>query len=134
MGILVITSCGAKKNSEPMVAYKLYKSSRIRAVYNRRCGCHMAILSAKCGLIDSHQVIKPYDLKMNKARSKALIPSISKKLSSYDKVVFFAGGSNKHYYECLKNACKLLGIELFSVGYANMGDINKLPQLIRSLK
>jgi len=131
---LVVTCCGARKNSIPMVAYKLYKSSRIRAVYNRRYGCDMAILSAKYGLIDAHETIEPYDMRMDENRSKELESTISKKLRGYERVVFFAGGSGKYYRECLRNACEATKMDLITIGYANLGDINKLSETIEKAK
>ena len=59
--IAIVTACGNKKESVPLPAYKLYKSSRIKAVYNRRQNHDMFILSAEHGLIPAEKVIAPYN-------------------------------------------------------------------------
>jgi len=127
---LVVTACGAKKNSEPMEAYKLYKSSRVKAVYNRRRGCDMAILSAKYGLVDANDVIEPYDKKMTEESMNEIIPFIIEKIKKYDKIVYYKGGSNKLYLNCIEKACFNAKKKLITVGYANLGDINKLSKFL----
>lgn len=134
MKILVLTACSGKKKDRSMPAYKLYRSSRIKAVYNRRCGHDMGILSAQYGLVSARDIIDPYERVMDEMRALELVPLVAEKIKDYDCVVFFAGGSNRLYYECLKSACELSNVKLFSVGYANMGDINELPKLIKRLK
>ena len=59
--IAVVTACGRGKKNYPTKAYKLYKSSRIKAVYNLKNNTDMYILSAKYGLIHADEVIEPYD-------------------------------------------------------------------------
>lgn len=44
-----------------MPAIDLYKSSRIKAVNNRRNGADFAVLSAKYGLIYPDRVIRDYE-------------------------------------------------------------------------
>jgi len=70
--ILMVTTCGARKHSEPKPAWKLYKSSRIRAVYNRRMGHDMCILSTKYGLVEADAVIEPYEAVMTEQIAKEL--------------------------------------------------------------
>jgi len=130
MKILVVTACGAKKHSEPMEAYKLYKSARIKAVFNRRCGCDMKILSAKYGLIDVFNIIEPYEIIMNEKRALKLIPLIVNIIKKYNYIVFFKGGSNNNYLTCIKGACKKARIVLITLGFANMGGINDLSLVI----
>jgi len=132
MKTLLVTACGAKKHSEPMEAYKLYKSSRIRAVYNRRNGCDMAILSAKYGLVGINEIISPYEQTITEQRILDLMPSIIKKILHYDKVVYYKGGANRLYFDCIKDACDNNGVSFFSVGYAHMGDIDKIGELIKT--
>jgi len=132
--ILVVTACGGKKNSESMVAHRLYKSSRITAVYNRRSDCDMAILSAEYGLVGAEEVIAPYERVMDEGRAQELVPSVSKKLQSYDCVIFFKGGARKAYLRCLKDSCQRVGKLLVALGYANMGGINDLPKAIDYVK
>jgi len=134
MNTLIVTSCGAKKRTKPMEAYKLYKSARIKAVYNRRGNCDMAILSAKYGLIDVNTIIEPYNKKMDEQSAIELLPQITKYINYYDQVIFYSGGSNKYYKLCIESACKIKGKKFTSIGYNIMGDINKLPSLIINLK
>jgi len=132
--ILVVTACGAKKNSQPMMAHQLYKSSRITAVYNRRSGCDMAILSAEYGLIGAEEVIAPYERVMDEKRAQELVPSVAERIELYDFVVFFKGGARKAYLLCLKNSCRRVRKTLVTLGYANMGGINDLPEAINLVK
>lgn len=128
--IALITACGEKKNPQPMVAYKLYRSSRIRAVYNRRNGSDMYILSAEYGLVDAHKVIEPYDRVMDERRARELVPSVTEKLRNYEYVIFFKGGARSSYLSCVEEACRTLGKTLVTFGYAFMGGINDLPKII----
>ena len=132
--ILVATACGAKKNPRPMPAYKLYKSTRIKAVYNRRSGCDMSILSAEYGLVGAHEVIGPYERVMDEQRARELIPSVAEKLKSCDCVIFFKGGARKAYLSCIEAACQKAGKALVSLGFANMGGINDLPEVIKLVR
>lgn len=131
--ILIVTGCGVSKHSEPMEAYKLYKSSRIKAVYNRKQGCDMCILSAKYGLVDAEKVIGPYEKVMDEKRASELMPSILEKISKYDYVILFKGGTKQIYQKCIENACKIAEKPLIQFGYAHMGEINKLTSIIESL-
>ena len=134
MKVLIVTPCGAKKNPEPMQAYRLYKSSRIKAVYNRRSGSDMCILSAEYGLVNAHETIKPYERVMDVRRTEELVPSVARKLKNYDCVIFFKGGAREVYLSCIKVACQKAGKTLVSLGYANMGGINDLPKVITFMK
>lgn len=133
MKVLIVTACGSKKNSRPMFAYKLYKSSRIKAVYNRRCGSDMCILSAEYGLVEIHKTVRPYERMMDEQRARELVPSVTKKIQSYDCVVFFKGGVRKAYLSCIKAACEKMGKILVTLGFANMGGIKDLPLIIELL-
>ena len=131
---MIVTACGAKKNPGPMPAYKLYKSSRIKAVYNRRSGSDVCILSAEYGLVNANKTIKPYERVMDERRAEELVPSVTKKLKNYDCVVFFKGGAREAYLSCIKAACEGAGKTLVTLGYANMGGINDLPKVINFVK
>ena len=129
-----MTACGAKKNSEPKLAYKLYKSARIKAVYNRRSGCDMGILSAEYGLVRAHEVIEPYERLMDEKRAEELASSVSENLQSYDCIIFFKGGARKSYFSCINAACDKARKTLVTLGFANMGGINDLPKVIELAK
>ena len=131
--IALITACGAKKKSSPMEAYRLYFSSRIKAVYNRRSFCDMYILSAQYGLVEAHQVIKPYNRVMDEKRALELVPSVVEIIQNYGIVIFFKGGARKAYLSCVKEASKSASIILITFGYANMGGINDLSKIIASV-
>ena len=128
--IALITACGEKKRTNPMEAFQLYRSSRIKAVYNRRGDCDMFILSAEYGLIEANQIIAPYERILDEARAVELIPSVAKKVQDFDNVIFFKGGARKVYLLCVEEACRRAGKKLVTLGYANMGGINDLPNII----
>ena len=71
--ICIVTACGNKKHAEPLPAWKIYKSSRIKAVYNRRNNHDMYILSAQHGLVFSEKIIAPYNRIMDEERAKELV-------------------------------------------------------------
>ncbi|MGQ4916064.1 MAG: DUF6884 domain-containing protein [Candidatus Asgardarchaeia archaeon] len=128
--IAVVTACGRGKKNYPTKAYKLYKSSRIKAVYNLKNNTDMYILSAKYGLIHAEEVIEPYDEVMTEDKAIQLTPSVAEKLKGYDFVIFFKAGARKEYLNCIHQACKLANVNLIAFGYGNMGDVRKLPDLI----
>lgn len=130
MKALIVTACGAKKKPRPMLAYKLYKSARIKAVYNRRCGNDMKILSAEHGLLDAHKTIEPYERILDQKRALELVTSVARQIEDYDCVVFFKGGARKAYTSLIKAACEKAGRTLVTLGYANMGGINDLPKVM----
>ena len=129
--VCVITACGNKKRDHPSPARKLYKSSRITAVYNRRDGCDMYILSARHGLLPSEKVIAPYDQIMDWKRKRELLPSMVEVLQGYDRVVYFKAGASGIYEKCMKEACAQAGKQLDSFGSRNMGGIGELPERIK---
>jgi hypothetical protein len=133
MKTAIVTACGAKKNPVPMSAYRLYKSSRIKALYSRCGSSDMYILSAKYGLVNAHEVIDPYERFMDEQRAKELVPSVAKRLREYDYVIFFKGGARKAYFSCIRAACNKAGRVLVAFGYAHMGGINDLPKILKSL-
>lgn len=128
--ILVVTACGRKKYDKPMAAWKLYKSSRIKAVYHRTMGHDMGILSAKYGLIKADEVIEPYEAVMDEDKAKRFVLQAAKVIEDYDYVVYFKGGARKEYLDCMRSACKFAGKKLIVVGYANMGGINDVPKVL----
>ena len=130
MKILIATACGAKKNREPMAAHRLYKSARIKAVYNRRLGNDMGILSAEHGLLDAQEITEPYERIMDEKRALELIPSVAEQVREYDCVIFYKGGARKSYMTCIKGACEKAKKTLVLLGFANMGGINDLPKAI----
>lgn len=132
--ILVVTCCGARKHNEPKPAWQLYKSPRIRAVYNRRNGHDMCILSTKYGLVDADEVIEPYEETLTKQKTNELIPQIVEKIQSHDCVVYYRGGAGREYFNCIREACERAGKTLISFGCKYMGDINLLPKVIQLIE
>lgn len=132
--ILVITTCGARKHSEPKPAWQLYKSPRIRAVYNRRNGHDMCILSTKYGLVDAEKVIEPYEETLTEQKAEQLIPQMVKKINGYNYVVYFKGGAGKEYFNLMREACEHAGRTLVSFGYRFMGDIDELPNILQLIE
>jgi len=131
--VALITACGNKKENRKLPAGKIYKSARIRHLYRRskELKVPFLILSAKYGLVEANKEIEPYDAVMDKRRCKELKEQIKEKLKKYETVVFFKGGARKDYYECLKEACKEVGVKLISFGSGNMKGIRELPQKLK---
>lgn len=133
--VVLVTSCGAKKEETPQPAGRLYKSSRIRHLYKRskELGIPFYILSAKYGLINADTVIEPYDKVMTPERAAELLPQVKEILKSFDLVVFYKGGARKEYRELIEKACEETGTRLISFGYGNMGDIRKLNKILEGI-
>ena len=132
--LILITACGAKKKNKPAQAYQLYLSPRIKAVYNRKDDVDMYILSAKYGLVNAHQIIKPYNEIMTPEKARILAPQIAKTLKNYKNAIFYKAGARKEYLECMINACKIAKTNLIAIGYGFMGDIGQIPYIIELLK
>ena len=130
MKILIVTACGKRKDTSLQPAWKLYKSPRIRAVYNRRNGHDMAILSSKYGLVKAEKVIEPYEEVLTKQRVEELLPQVVEGIRYYDAVVYFRGGAGKEYRNLINEACEKAGKKFACCGYKNLGDVNKIPQLL----
>ena len=129
-----MTACGKSKKGIPQPAFQLYRSPRIKAVYNRRNGQAMAILSARYGLVKAEQIIEPYEQALTKERATELIPQISKQIQEFDYVLYYRGGAGRQYYELIETACEKAGKNLLTVGYKNLGDINKVTEAIKNLQ
>ena len=130
MKYAVITACGNKKNSLPLPAWQLYKSPRIKAVYNRKGNHDMYILSAKYGLVNAEQIIEPYNRIMDDARCDELLPEIKKIVEKYDVVIFFKAGARKLYEQCILKSCEMANVRVISFGFGFMGGINDLPKYL----
>lgn len=130
MRILVATAWVSFLSPHATEGYRLYKSARIKAVYNRRGKHDMAILSAEYGLFDAHEVKAPYQRVMDENRCQYLMSDIVRKVSQYDFVVYFKGRARREYHECIKEACRRASKPFVSFGYANMGDIGELEAIL----
>ncbi|HII95166.1 MAG TPA: hypothetical protein HA367_05485 [Candidatus Methanofastidiosum sp.] len=130
MKILLATACGAKKNKGKMPAIDLYKSSRIKAVYNRRNGADFAVLSAKYGLLYPDKIIKDYEQVLDFKGVKKLIPQVTEFINKYELIVFFKGGSREEYRELIKQASEAINKPLVLIGNRNQEDIGKLEELL----
>lgn len=130
--VVLITACGRRKLNYPERAYRLYNSTRIRYLYSksRKIGVPFYILSAKHGLVESETIIEPYDEVMTLDKCSQLVDSIRKVVSRFNVVIYYKGGSRKEYLECIKQAMKGLDSKLIEFGYAIMGDINKLEDIL----
>jgi len=136
MKIALATACGDKKHNFRTQAYKLYKSPRIKTVYNRKNDCDMYILSAKHNLLPAEKVITPYNEIMTMKKAKQFVPIIADKLNNegYNWVVFFKGGANLNYLYCIRESCKKAKINFISIGFAFQGDMGQLSEVIRLIK
>lgn len=131
MNISIITACGNKKELSAMPAWKLYKSSRIKAVYNRKANHDMYILSAEHGLLPADKIIKSYNRVMDEQRCAELIPKVKDVVKNYDAIIYFKAGARGLYQRCLEKACSECGVKLISFGFGFMGGINDLPEKIK---
>jgi len=138
MCVIVITACGRAKETKPLLAWRLYKSPRIKYLKTKanNLGVDLYILSAKYGLIHSEEIIESYEAIMNSRTCKQLLPHILAKLEDINPsvVIYYKGGARREYFECIRKACELLNIRLLFFGYANMGDINKLDKFFKEGK
>jgi len=132
-----MTACGRSKENTPLPAWRLYRSSRIRFLKKvaDAKGVGYAILSARYGVVDSDEVIPPYEEIMTSDRCEELLPQIVAKLrdSSPEVIVFYRGGARREYLDCIRRAANLIGIRVIEVGYANMGDIRRVEEIINDL-
>jgi len=133
--VALITACGGKKEEKPAVAGRLYKSARIRHLYRRSKELKVPffVLSAKYGLVRGDQVIEPYEAVMDSKRCRELKRQIVEVLKAFDAIVYFKGGARKDYYECLREAAEEAGVEFYSFGRGNMGEIGKLEEVLREV-
>ena len=136
MKIILVTACGVAKIGKAAPAGELYKSSRIRYLRKkaRQLEIPFYILSAKYGLINSETVIEPYEKKMSSERCKEILEQIVSVLKKFDVAIYYRGGAGKLYMECLEKACEQARVQLISFGYANMGDINKLEEVLKNVQ
>lgn len=130
MKVLLATACGAKKNKGKMSAIALYKSSRIKAVYNRRDGADFAVLSAKYGLLYPDKIIKDYEQVLDSKGAKKLLPQVTEFIKKYELIVFFKGGSREEYRELIKQASEAINKPLILIGNRNQEDIGKIEALL----
>lgn len=133
--IVLITACGSKKENFPTLAGQLYKSSRIRYLYkiSQQLDIDFYILSARYGLVSSKTLIEPYDKILTKKRCEELKKHMVEIIKKFDTVIFYKGGSKLEYSECIESICKILNKEFISFGYGNMGDINKIFNIMEQL-
>ena len=133
--IVLITACGNKKENKPIEAGRLYKSSRIRHLYKRskELDIPFYILSAKYGLVNGDEIIRPYNQIMDEEQCSKLEDQIKKVLENFELVIYYKGGTRKEYYICLEKITKKLNKKFISFGYGNMGDIGKLEDIINGL-
>lgn len=129
--ILVVTTCGARKHNEPKPAWQLYKSPRIRAVYNRKNRHDMCILSTKYGLVDAETTIEPYEETLTEQKAAQLICQMVEKINGYDCIMYYKGGAGKAHFNLMREACERARKTLVSFGYKYMGGINELPNVLQ---
>jgi len=132
---LIVTPCGARKGTEPAPARQLYKSTRIRAVYGRRCNRDMAILSARYGLVDVETHLAPYDQLMDHSRARELLPQTCEYVQNgdYDVLVYFRGGTGSNYLDLMRWTSEASKVPLVFFGYANRDNlhVSHLPEITR---
>jgi len=133
--MVLITACGNKKESVPTVAGKLYKSTRIRYLYkkSKELNIPFYILSAKYGLVNSDKIISSYNQIMDDNQCIKLKSQIKEVLKNFDIIIYYKGGAREIYFNCLKDVVFELNKKFIYFGYANMGDIKKIDEIIMSI-
>lgn len=131
--IAVVTACGRKKESKPSLAWKLYRSPRIKMLYHHAQKFDLYILTAKYGLVKADEIIRPYDEIMDKEKAETLAPKVAKKLDPYDYVVYYKSGANQNYLDCIKMACDISKKILIICGFKVVGGINDVPLIVEHL-
>ena len=103
---LFLVSCVSVKNSRPMKARELYCSDWFlkAKAYVEAHGAPWFILSAKYGLVEPNQMIRPYNItlkNMTKAQRLAWSLRVAKKLKprcrGFSRVIFLAGQSYREH-------------------------------------
>ena len=127
MKTIILISCGAKKEKTPQKAEDLYiggyfKKALLYAKYlSNKNDAEIFILSAKHGVLELNEIIKPYDLTLNgknekykKAWSYKVIKQLQCKIQKTDKIIFLAGENYikylKTYYKNYEEPLKGLSI------------------------
>ena len=127
MKTIILISCGAKKEKTPQKAEDLYiggyfKKTLLYARYlSNKNGADIYILSAKHGILELNEIIKPYDLTLNnkneryqKSWSYKVITQLQCKIKKTDKIIFLAGENYikylKMYYKNYEEPLKGLSI------------------------
>ncbi|MBL7215590.1 MAG: hypothetical protein ISS71_07920 [Phycisphaerae bacterium] len=122
---VVLISCVSKKVNYPAPAKDLYNSPLFKKSYAYAVSLvpdRIFILSAKYGLVESHQTIAPYDLTLNSLDAQEIqewSQMVIEKLKSLtdienDKFIFLAGEKYRRYLlPCVSNyEIPLLGLKI----------------------
>lgn len=112
MKTIILISCGAKKEKTPQKVEDLYiggyfKKTLLYAKHlSNKNNAEIFILSAKYGLLELNEIIKPYDLTLNNKGEKykknwsyRVIKQLQCKIKKTDKIIFLAG---ENYIKYLK--------------------------------
>lgn len=96
--VLVIVSCTKKKLDTPAPAFRLYQGDIFKKAHKwvKIHNLHELIISAKYGLVEPENRLKPYDMRlssMKQARSLQLkvLPKLRKKIVKYEAVILILG-------------------------------------------
>ena len=133
--IILITACGKKKEDIIGPAWKVYKSSRIKYLYkkSKEFGYDFYIISSKYGLINAEDTIEPYDEILTPQKAAFLLPQVVEILKNYDVIVYYSGGARSLYRTLIEKAAIKTNKKFISFGYANMGDISKVGDIINMM-
>ena len=112
MKTIILMSCGAKKESTPQQAKNLYIGGYFKKILayaeflSNKNNAEIFILSAKYGVLELNEIIKPYDLTLNNKDEKykknwsyKVIKQLESKIKRTDKIIFLAG---ENYIKYLK--------------------------------
>ncbi|MBT78694.1 MAG: hypothetical protein CL798_10955 [Chromatiales bacterium] len=117
-GTIYLVSCVSQKRAASSIAKDLYISdwfSKARA-YAEMSGFPWLILSAKYGLVSPDEIIKPYELTLNKMAiadrrhwAKQVLEQLEAQLSTPKRIVMLAGA---RYREFVEPELRAMGIDI----------------------
>ncbi|MHA1340264.1 MAG: DUF6884 domain-containing protein [Promethearchaeota archaeon] len=135
--VLIIVSCTKKKLDRPAPAIELYQGDIFKKTkkWVEINNFHQIIISARYGIVEPHEIIKPYDKRLSNKKEaeklqRKIIPKLRKILPNYKLVVLILGNI---YLEAIKPIFK----EFSNIPYlrlkAKRGLIDYKKNLIRLL-
>jgi hypothetical protein len=123
--VALVTACGAKKRAGTWPLHLLYQSPRIKAIYGRKGGFPLFILSAQYGLVDCEQERPSYDRLMNMQRAEELAPGVAEVMGRYDWLVFFNPQTPSEYSFCIERASDISGVPVAFIGWWPLGGLQE---------
>jgi len=111
----------------------LYESPRIKALYARKEGFPLYILSAEYGLVDCEEVRASYDRRMDRERAEQLARQVAQVMGCYEWLVFFNAQTPYEYDLCLERASDICGVSVAFIGWWPLGGLSECLLVARRL-